>query len=77
MEKQSQPQPEKKAVWDLIQSISDASAQTHEQVIEAIELSELRVDEVIEISKTEKDLIKQNFPREKNGYIVVPKVIES
>jgi len=42
----------------------------------AVLLNDLREDVVIESSETEKQIIKENFPKEKNGYLVVAKVIE-
>ncbi len=42
-----------------------------------VEVSDLREDVVISSSETEKNIIKQNFPKEKNGYLVVSKVIEN
>ncbi|MCF7569269.1 hypothetical protein L3X37_12975 [Sabulilitoribacter arenilitoris] len=39
-------------------------------------LNDLRDDVVIESSETEKQIIKENFPKEKDGYLVVAKVIE-
>ncbi len=41
-----------------------------------VSLNDLRADEVIESSTTEKQIIIENFPKEKNGYLVVSKVIE-
>lgn len=41
-----------------------------------ISLDELRSDEVVECPVNERELIRKNFPSEKNGYLVVPKVIE-
>ena len=41
-----------------------------------VSINELRDDVVIESSSIEKDIIKDNFPKEKNGYLVVSKVIE-
>ena len=41
-----------------------------------VSLNELRSDEVIESSSLEKQIIKENFPKEKNGYLVVSKIIE-
>ena len=40
-------------------------------------LHDLREDIVIESTKIEKQLIKENFPKEKNGYLVVTKVIDT
>ena len=42
----------------------------------SVSLSDLRDDIVIESSITERQIIKENFPKEKNGYLVVSKVIE-
>lgn len=42
----------------------------------SVSLQDLRDDVVIESSALEKQIIKENFPKEKNGYLVVSKVIE-
>jgi Asp-tRNA(Asn)/Glu-tRNA(Gln) amidotransferase C subunit len=42
-----------------------------------VSLNELRDDVVIESSEIEKQIIKENFPKEKDGYLVVTKVIEA
>ena len=41
-----------------------------------VSLNDLRDDVVIESSSLEKQIIKENFPKEKNGYLVVSKIIE-
>ncbi|MEE9408938.1 MAG: hypothetical protein V3V28_12785 [Polaribacter sp.] len=41
-----------------------------------VSLSDLREDVVIESSSIEKEIIKENFPKEKDGFLVVAKVIE-
>jgi Asp-tRNA(Asn)/Glu-tRNA(Gln) amidotransferase C subunit len=41
-----------------------------------VPLEDLRDDEVIESSSTEKEIIKENFPERKNEFLVVSKVIE-
>ena len=41
-----------------------------------VSLNNLRDDVVIESSAIEKQIIIENFPKEKNGYLVVSKVIE-
>lgn len=41
-----------------------------------VSLNDLREDVVIESSAIEKQIIIENFPKEKNGYLVVSKVIE-
>ncbi|WP_208021506.1 Asp-tRNA(Asn)/Glu-tRNA(Gln) amidotransferase subunit GatC [Flavicella sediminum] len=42
----------------------------------AVSLDDLREDVVIESSAIEKQIIIENFPNEKDGYLVVAKVIE-
>ena len=42
-----------------------------------VSLNELRDDVVIESSEIEKQIIKENFPKEKDGYLVVTTVIEA
>ncbi|GAA3570208.1 hypothetical protein [Snuella lapsa] len=42
----------------------------------ALSVNDLRDDIVIESSAKEKQIIIENFPKEKNGYLVVSKVIE-
>ncbi|MCB4798659.1 Asp-tRNA(Asn)/Glu-tRNA(Gln) amidotransferase subunit GatC [Neotamlana laminarinivorans] len=42
----------------------------------SVSLQDLRDDVVIESSALEKQIIIENFPKEKNGYLVVSKVIE-
>ncbi|MEO9571288.1 MAG: hypothetical protein ABJH82_04950 [Polaribacter sp.] len=42
----------------------------------AVSLDDLREDIVIDSPQIEKDIIKENFPKEKNGFLVVSKVIE-
>jgi len=41
-----------------------------------VSVSDLREDVVIESSAIEKQLILENFPNKKNGFLVVAKVIE-
>lgn len=41
-----------------------------------VEINDLRTDEIIKSSAITKQIIKENFPKEKNGYLVVSKVIE-
>ena len=43
---------------------------------QGVSLDSLREDTVILSSAEEKNLIKENFPKEKNGYLVVQKVID-
>ena len=42
----------------------------------AVTTDDLREDTIVEVSDSEKRLIIDSFPNEKNNYLVVPKVIE-
>lgn len=42
----------------------------------AVSIDDLRPDVVMESSEAERNLIIENFPNEKNNFLVVPKVIE-
>jgi Asp-tRNA(Asn)/Glu-tRNA(Gln) amidotransferase C subunit len=44
--------------------------------INAVSVSDLRDDVVIESAAIEREIIRENFPNEKDGYLVVSKVIE-
>ncbi|KDN55002.1 hypothetical protein FEM21_20070 [Flavobacterium seoulense] len=41
-----------------------------------VSVSDLREDVVIESSAIEREIILENFPNKKNGFLVVAKVIE-
>ncbi|MCX6180430.1 MAG: hypothetical protein NT150_00690 [Bacteroidetes bacterium] len=68
-----------KAVEELFNTIKNAPlpAESKDFNNNAVALEDLRPDEVHNSSELEKKLIKQNFPKEKNGYLVVQKVIEN
>ena len=55
--------------------VSDNNTHSNEN-INAVNINDLRPDEIIVASETERNLIIENFPNEKNGFLVVPKVIE-
>lgn len=67
------------AVDNLFEIIKKAnpdadSEQTIKQM--AVTLDGLRADEVISSGNLERELIIENFPKSKNGYLVVTKVME-
>ena len=66
------------SVNKLFDVIKNANKNTilHTVSANVVSLDDLRADEVIESSAIEKQLIKENFPKEKNGFLVVAKVIE-
>ena len=43
---------------------------------EAVAVDQLRSDEAVPCSESEKSIIRNNFPESRKGYLVVPKVIE-
>jgi Asp-tRNA(Asn)/Glu-tRNA(Gln) amidotransferase C subunit len=49
---------------------------TPETMVDAVSLEDLRSDSIERCPEIEKEIIKKNFPKEKNGFLVVPKVIE-
>lgn len=49
---------------------------TFETNVAAVSMDDLRSDIIERSTDIEKEIIKKNFPRGKNGYLVVPKVIE-
>ena len=44
--------------------------------VNAVSVESLRSDKVARCRESERELIIRNFPKVKNGYLVVPKVIE-
>ena len=69
-----------KVVDDLFEVIKKGhvseNSEVHNQNNNAVSVDNLRPDTVIVSSAEERNLIIENFPNEKNGYLVVPKVIE-
>jgi Asp-tRNA(Asn)/Glu-tRNA(Gln) amidotransferase C subunit len=71
------------AVSELFKVIKKASTENEEESLGkqfvnsvGVTMDSLRCDTVKNCPDQEKELIKKNFPKEKNGYLVVPKVIE-
>ncbi len=67
------------AVNQLFEVIKNANASNNNAInhnISSVSLDDLRDDVVIDSPETEKHIIIENFPKEKNGYLVVSKVIE-
>ena len=69
-----------KVVTDLFEVIKWGHVTTPESLNNSnknvVEVNDLRTDEPINSSEIERNLIIDNFPKEKNGFLVVPKVIE-
>jgi Asp-tRNA(Asn)/Glu-tRNA(Gln) amidotransferase C subunit len=49
---------------------------TPETKLDAVSIEDLRSDNIERCPEIEKEIIKKNFPKEKNGFLVVQKVIE-
>lgn len=63
-------------LFDVIKNANTSNNNTANNQNNAVSLNHLREDVVIESSTMEKQIIIENFPKEKNGYLVVAKVIE-
>ena len=63
-------------LFDVIKNANTNNDNSFNNLSNAVSLNSLREDEVIHSSSTEKEIIIENFPKEKNGYLVVSKVIE-
>ena len=67
---------ESEAVNKLFDVIKNAKIEKAGSKLNTVEISDLRDDVVVESSELEKQIIKDNFPKQKNGFLVVDKIIE-
>ena len=75
--KGAQPSEAVDKLFEVIKNAHPANSNSLNNVNNnAVSVNSLREDVVIESSAIEKKLIIGNFPNEKNGYLVVAKVIE-
>ena len=75
--KGAQPSESVKQLFDVIKIAVPSNATTLNNVNHnCVSVSNLREDVVIESSAMEKQIILENFPNKKNGFLVVAKVIE-
>jgi Asp-tRNA(Asn)/Glu-tRNA(Gln) amidotransferase C subunit len=65
----------KNKLFEVIKNANTAHT-TSTNFNNAVSLDNLREDVVKDSSATEKQIIIENFPKEKNNYLVVSKVIE-
>lgn len=63
-------------LFDVIKNASTNTTASFKNSKNAVSLDDLREDLVINSTATEKEIIIENFPKEKNGYLVVDRVIE-
>lgn len=73
--KGAQPSETVNKLFDVIKN-ANINNNAIEENENAVFLNDLREDVVIDSSEIEKQIIIENFPKEKNGYLVVAKVIE-
>ena len=75
--KGAQPSESVNKLFDVIKNAVPSNATTLNNVNHnCVSVNELREDVVIESSAIEKQIILENFPNKKNGFLVVAKVIE-
>ena len=75
--KGAQPSEAVNKLFDVIKNANfNNSNAFNKNYNNAVSVNDLREDVVINSSSLEKEIIIENFPKEKNGYLVVSKVIE-
>jgi Asp-tRNA(Asn)/Glu-tRNA(Gln) amidotransferase C subunit len=75
--KGAQPSESVNKLFDVIKNAVPSNNNTLNNVnYNCVSVNNLREDVVIESSAIEKQIILENFPSKKNGFLVVAKVIE-
>ncbi|MCG9793657.1 Asp-tRNA(Asn)/Glu-tRNA(Gln) amidotransferase subunit GatC [Flavobacterium algicola] len=74
--KGAQPSESVNKLFDVIKNAHPTNNTLNNVNRNAVFVSDLREDVVVESSAIEKQLILENFPNKKNGFLVVAKVIE-
>ncbi len=74
--KGAQPSEAVNKLFEVIKNANSTNNAFNNVNNNCVSLNDLRDDIVIESSEIEKQIIKENFPKEKDGYLVVAKVIE-
>ena len=75
--KGAQPSEAVNKLFDVIKNAQPTNNNSLNNVNNnCVSINNLREDVVIESSAIEKQIILENFPNKKNGYLVVSKVIE-
>ena len=74
--KGAKPSESVNKLFDVIKNANQNTNSKNKVQNNVVSLNDLREDVVIESSSIEKQIIIENFPKEKNGYLVVAKVIE-
>lgn len=63
-------------LFQVIKNANISNSNNFSDSSKSVSLNHLRDDIVINSSEREREIIIENFPKEKNGYLVVAKVIE-
>jgi len=74
--KGAQPSETVNKLFEVIKNANASNSTLNTNHNNCVSLDNLRDDVVVDSSATEKQIIIENFPKEKNGYLVVSKVIE-
>lgn len=74
--KGAQPSEAVNKLFEVIKNANTSNNNAFNSNQNSVSLDDLRDDVVIESSALEKQIIIENFPKEKNGFLVVSKVIE-
>jgi Asp-tRNA(Asn)/Glu-tRNA(Gln) amidotransferase C subunit len=74
--KGAKPSASVNKLFDVIKNANQNYNAANTVNTNTVSLNDLRADIVIESSEIEKQIIRENFPKEKNGFLVVAKVIE-
>ncbi|HSD09000.1 Asp-tRNA(Asn)/Glu-tRNA(Gln) amidotransferase subunit GatC [Flavobacterium sp.] len=74
--KGAQPSESVNKLFDVIKNASSNNNAANNVNYNCVSINDLREDVVVESSAIEKQIILENFPNKKNGFLVVAKVIE-
>ncbi len=75
--KGAQPSESVNKLFDVIKNANSSNENSFNNVNRnCVSLNDLREDVVVESSAIEREIILENFPNKKNGFLVVAKVIE-
>ncbi|WP_218598390.1 hypothetical protein [Polaribacter sp. NJDZ03] len=74
--KGAKPSESVNQLFEVIKKANTSNTTSNTNHNNAVSLDDLREDVVIDSPQAEKQIIIENFPKEKNGYLVVSKVIE-
>ncbi|PQJ69451.1 MULTISPECIES: Asp-tRNA(Asn)/Glu-tRNA(Gln) amidotransferase subunit GatC [Polaribacter] len=74
--KGAEPSESVNQLFEVIKNANTSDNNVNTNHNNAVTLDDLREDIVIDSPQAEKQIIIENFPKEKNGFLVVSKVIE-